>query len=119
MPQVLDKGSTYVDEICLALIRALQARCIPSSNPPIPENIEKYVIEVLDAELAGQIGDEQLSSEIRVDHALNVLRYYSNDMDALKSLAVSELKAGNYLIRQTNLEDVFLRATGRHLNDKQ
>ena len=83
------------------------------------QNIEKYVIEVLDAERAGQIGSEKLSDEIRVDRALNVIRYYSNDMEALKKLAASELKAGNYLIRQTNLEDVFLRATGRHLNDKQ
>lgn len=83
------------------------------------QNIEKYVIEVLDAERAGQIGSEKLSDEIRVDRALNVVRYYSNDMEALKKLAASELKAGNYLIRQTNLEDVFLRATGRHLNDKQ
>jgi lipooligosaccharide transport system ATP-binding protein len=83
------------------------------------ENIEQYVIEVLDAELAGHICDEKLSDRVRVDQALNVVRYYSDDMDALKSLAASELKAGNYLIRQTNLEDVFLRATGRHLNDKQ
>ena len=83
------------------------------------ENIERHVIEVLDAERAGQIGTEKLSDEIRVDRALNVVRYYSNNMEALKKLAASELKAGNYLIRQTNLEDVFLRATGRHLNDKQ
>ena len=83
------------------------------------ENIERHVIEVLDAERAGQIGTEQLSDEIRVDRALNVVRYYSNNMEALKKLAASELKAGNYLIRQTNLEDVFLRATGRHLNDEQ
>jgi len=83
------------------------------------QNIEKYVIEVLDAELTGQIGGEKLSNEIRVDQAPSVVRYYSNDMEALKKLAASELKAGNYLIRQTNLEDVFLKATGRHLNDKQ
>ncbi len=83
------------------------------------QNIEKYVIEVLDAELTGQIGGEKLSNEIRVDQALSVVLYYSNDMEALKKLAASELKAGNYLIRQTNLEDVFLKATGRHLNDKQ
>lgn len=85
----------------------------------IEQNIEKYVIEVLDVELAGQIGVEKLSDEIRVDRALNVVRYYANDMNALKILAASELKEGNYLIRQTNLEDVFLKATGRHLNDKQ
>jgi lipooligosaccharide transport system ATP-binding protein len=83
------------------------------------ENIEKHVIEVLDAELAGQVCNEKLSDRIRVDQALSVVRYYSNDMDALKSLAASEMQAGNYLIRQTNLEDVFLKATGRHLNDKQ
>ena len=77
------------------------------------------VIEVLDAEISGHLDGEKLSDEIRADRALNVVRYYCDDMDALKKLAAAELRAGNYLIRQTNLEDVFLKATGRYLNDKQ
>jgi len=114
----------YMEEafqLCNYMLIMHKGRRIMEGKPAelMEENIEEYVIEVLDAELAGQIGGEKLSDEIRVDRALNVVRYYSNDMEALKKLAASELKAGSYLIRQTNLEDVFLRATGRHLNDKQ
>ena len=114
----------YMEEafqLCNYMLIMHKGRRIMEGKPAelMEENIEEYVIEVLDAELAGQIGGEKLSDEIRVDRALNVVRYYSNDMEALKKLAASELKAGNYLIRQTNLEDVFLKATGRHLNDKQ
>jgi len=54
-----------------------------------------------------------------VDHSSEVVRYYCDDTDVLKDLAASHLKTDNYLIRQTNLEDVFLKATGRQLNDRQ
>ncbi|MDT8299932.1 MAG: ABC transporter ATP-binding protein [Sedimentisphaerales bacterium] len=81
------------------------------------ENIEKYVLEVFDTEAIDQ--DSMLENRIRVDHTPGVIRYHCDDIDVLKNLATSSLKAGNYHIRQTNLEDVFLRATGRQLNDKQ
>jgi lipooligosaccharide transport system ATP-binding protein len=114
----------YMEEafqLCNSMLIMHKGHKIMEGRPAalIEENIEKYVIEVLDAELVGKISDETLSNLIRVDHALNTVRYYCDDMDVLKSLAASQLEAGNYLIRQTNLEDVFLRATGRHLNDKQ
>jgi lipooligosaccharide transport system ATP-binding protein len=114
----------YMEEafqLCNRMLIMHKGRKIMEGGPAelMEENIEQYVVEVLDSELAGRIGEEQLSGKIRIDKALNVVRYYSNDMDALKNLAASQLNAGNYLIRQTNLEDVFLKATGRHLNDKQ
>ncbi|MHC4118022.1 MAG: ABC transporter ATP-binding protein [Planctomycetota bacterium] len=114
----------YMEEafqLCNRMLIMHKGRKIMEGKPAelMEENIEQYVVEVLDAELAGRIGDEQLSERIRIDKALNVVRYYSDDMDALKSLAASQLNEGNYLIRQTNLEDVFLKATGRHLNAKQ
>ena len=85
----------------------------------LDKGIEKHVIEVLDADSMNQITDNALLSRVRIDKAPDVLRYYSDDRDALKNLADSYLKGGNYLIRQTNLEDVFLKATGRQLDDKQ
>jgi lipooligosaccharide transport system ATP-binding protein len=85
----------------------------------LKENMEPYVLEVRDAESAAQIAPEKLSNRVRADHASGVMRYYSNEIDLLKDLAATHLKAGNYLIRQTNLEDVFLKATGRQLNDRQ
>jgi lipooligosaccharide transport system ATP-binding protein len=58
-------------------------------------------------------------NRVRADRGPDVMRYYSSQTDLLKELAATHLKAGNYLIRQTNLEDVFLKATGRQLNDRQ
>jgi lipooligosaccharide transport system ATP-binding protein len=83
------------------------------------DNIEKYVLEVFDAEDAHQVNDNMVGNNIRVDNTPGVTRYHCDDIDVLNNLATSRLKAGNYHIRQTNLEDVFLRATGRQLNDKQ
>ncbi len=112
----------YMEEafqLCNRLLIMHKGRKIMEGKPLelVEKNIEKYVVEVLDPEFDGQAGD--LSDRVRVDHALNVVRYYSDDMDSLNSLAGSQLKDGSYLLRQTNLEDVFLNATGRHLNDKQ
>ena len=53
----------------------------------------------------------------RIEDSPGVMRYYSNDINVLKNFSDSCLESGNFLIRQTNLEDVFLRATGRQLND--
>jgi lipooligosaccharide transport system ATP-binding protein len=85
----------------------------------VQENMEPYVLEVRDAESAGQIHPEKLPSNVRADQAPDVIRYYCSEIDSLKDMAAAHLKAGNYLIRQTNLEDVFLKATGRQLNDRQ
>jgi lipooligosaccharide transport system ATP-binding protein len=82
-------------------------------------NIEQYVLEVFDAEDVHQVKDDMLGDIIRVDSTPGVTRYHSDDLEGLRKLATSCLTAGNYHIRQANLEDVFLRATGRQLNDKQ
>jgi lipooligosaccharide transport system ATP-binding protein len=83
------------------------------------ENMEKFVLEVFDAEDDHEVNDDTILNNIRVDHTPGITRYHSDDIDALQNMATSFLKAGDYHIRQTNLEDVFLRATGRQLNDKQ
>jgi len=114
----------YMEEafqLCDRLLIMHKGRKIMEGRPKnlLKENMEPYVLEVRDAESAGEIHPEKLSNRVRADHAPNVMRYYSSEIDLLKDLAASHLKAGNYLIRQTNLEDVFLKATGRQLNDRQ
>jgi lipooligosaccharide transport system ATP-binding protein len=114
----------YMEEafqLCDRLLIMHKGRKIMEGKPGdlLDNSIEDYVIEVLEADSMSQIQDDALLSRIRMDKTLSVLRYYSDDMDTLKNLADSYLKGGNYLIRQTNLEDVFLKATGRQLNDKQ
>jgi lipooligosaccharide transport system ATP-binding protein len=114
----------YMEEafqICDNLLIMHKGRKIMEGKPGdlLEQGIEKYVIEVLDVDSTKQVNDSAVLSHIRIDRAPNVLRYYSDDRDALKYLADSFLKGGNYLVRQTNLEDVFLKATGRQLSDKQ
>ena len=128
--QLQKKGTTvlltthYMEEafqLCDRLIIMHKGEKIMEGRPEnlLKENMEPYVLEVRDAESGAPIAPEKLSNRIRADHAANVMRYYSDEIDLLKDLAATNLKAGNYLIRQTNLEDVFLKATGRQLNDRQ
>lgn len=114
----------YMEEafqLCDRLLIMHKGRNIMEGRPHelLEQNMEKYVLEVRDAELGRKIRAEMIPDGVRMDDALEIVRYYCNQIDALKEMAGSTLKAGNYLIRQTNLEDVFLKATGRGLNDKQ
>jgi len=114
----------YMEEafqLCDRLLIMHQGQKIMEGRPDhlLEENMEKFVLEVRDIESAGQIDPQSLPRRIRVDLARELTRYYCDDIEVLKDLADSRLKTGNYLIRQTNLEDVFLKATGRQLNDRQ
>jgi lipooligosaccharide transport system ATP-binding protein len=114
----------YMEEafqLCDNLLIMHKGQNIMSGSPKrlLEENMEQYVLEVFDAEYERPVEDEAALGNIRVDHTPGVTRYHCNDIEELKSLASSNLKAGNYVIRQTNLEDVFLRATGRQLNERQ
>ncbi|MGD8499420.1 MAG: ABC transporter ATP-binding protein [Phycisphaerales bacterium] len=114
----------YMEEafqLCDRLLIMHKGRKIMEGKPAdlVKKNIEKCVLEVRDADSDEQVHDNRLLSGVRVDHAPDVTRYYSNDAEALKNLAASCIKGGDYLIRHTNLEDVFLKATGRQLGDRQ
>jgi lipooligosaccharide transport system ATP-binding protein len=114
----------YMEEafqLCDRLIIMHKGQNIMEGSPEnlLKENMEPYVLEVRDAETAAQIDPEKLPAGVRADRGPDVMRYYSVRIDSLKDLAAAHLKAGNYLIRQTNLEDVFLKATGRQLNERQ
>jgi lipooligosaccharide transport system ATP-binding protein len=114
----------YMEEafqLCDRLLIMHKGQNIMEGTPHelVDKNIEKHVLEVRGTEPGREIQADRISPSVRADHALDTVRYYCDDIDVLKELAGSGLKAGGYLIRQTNLEDVFLRATGRQLNDKQ
>ena len=114
----------YMEEafqLCDRLLIMHKGQNIMEGTPSelLDKNIERYVLEVRNAEPGREIQADRIPHGVRADHALDTVRYYGDDMDALKELAGAGLKAGGYLIRQTNLEDVFLKATGRGLNDKQ
>ncbi len=57
-------------------------------------------------------------SVVRMDDSREPPMFYSNNPDNLKRLAEA-LEHGEYYLRQSNLEDLFLKATGRTLNERQ
>ena len=53
-----------------------------------------------------------------MEHGGEAVRFFSSDSRALRSL-VDQLGPGEYYVRETNLEDLFLRATGSSLNERR
>jgi lipooligosaccharide transport system ATP-binding protein len=84
----------------------------------LENNIERYVLEVQAAEPLQCLRDNDLAESVRAEHYQASTRLYSNDSDKLKMVA-DLIRGSAYYVRQSNLEDVFLKATGRTLNDKQ
>jgi lipooligosaccharide transport system ATP-binding protein len=82
------------------------------------KNIETYVLELPGGDSARAISGEGLSSQIRVDRFEGTTRLYCDSFDELKAVT-DQIEGSQYYLRQSNLEDVFLKATGRALNDKQ
>jgi lipooligosaccharide transport system ATP-binding protein len=113
----------YMDEayqLCDQLLIMHKGQNIMQGSPDelLTGKIEKFVLEIFDTSQQAPNKDSFDAGQIRLEHTPGVLRYYSGNIDALKNLSTG-LNSGNYLIRQTNLEDVFLSATGRGLNEKQ
>ncbi|MGA2092962.1 MAG: ATP-binding cassette domain-containing protein [Sedimentisphaerales bacterium] len=80
----------------------------------LERNIEKFVLELTGSHAISDFAD----TSIRIDRSEETTRLYSNDAEQLKHLA-AQLEGAHYYLRQTNLEDVFLKATGRELNERQ
>ncbi|OHD53612.1 MAG: hypothetical protein A2Y33_06735 [Spirochaetes bacterium GWF1_51_8] len=84
----------------------------------LSSHVESYVLEVINPEASAKIKSEALDHDARMDDTLSVVFYYSNDLGLLKRLS-EKLAPGDYMMRQSNLEDLFLKTTGRQLNDEQ
>jgi lipooligosaccharide transport system ATP-binding protein len=100
---IMDKGKRVLEDSPRRLLR---------------ENIEAYVLEVPITNGMPAVSESDLPSGVRADHAQAGMRFYAQDIDSLKGL-VDRLADHPYYLRQTTLEDVFLKATGRALNEKQ
>ncbi|MBN2443979.1 MAG: ABC transporter ATP-binding protein [Spirochaetales bacterium] len=79
----------------------------------IRNNIENYVLEIYDKE-NGNIGIGK--NDVRKEVAANRLLFYSDTFSFLEEIS-GLCKPGEYYLRQSNLEDVFLKNTGRNLNE--
>ncbi len=84
----------------------------------LEQNVEKFVLEITGSRQLETIADSDALQNVRVDRSQESLRLYSDDAQRLKQLA-GQLQGAHYYLRQANLEDVFLKATGRALNERQ
>ncbi len=112
----------YMEEafqICDQVLIMHKGREIMCDQPQnlLKHHIEKFVLEVTGSESIGIIDRKEFSQDVRVEKTEETTRLYSNDTEKLRALA-EKLEGAQYYLRQANLEDVFLRATGRRLDDK-
>jgi len=113
----------YMEEafqICDRVLIMHKGRKVLEDSPQrlLQDNIEAYVLEVPVTDGEPAVLQTRLPEGVRVDRAEGMVRFYADDVDDLKSVA-DQLSDGHYYLRQSTLEDVFLKATGRRLNEKQ
>ncbi|MCE5186342.1 MAG: ABC transporter ATP-binding protein [Planctomycetaceae bacterium] len=113
----------YMEEafqLCDRLIIMHRGENIMEGSPRqlVAENIEPYVLEVTDLQANPELRHQPLPAGVRLDLSGLTARYYAASFEALKSLGDQFTRAPHFL-RQTNLEDVFLKATGRMLDERQ
>ena len=113
----------YMEEafqICDRVLIMHKGRKVLENSPQrlLQDNIEAYVLEVPVTDGEPAVLQTRLPEGVRVDRAEGMVRFYADDVDDLKSVA-DQLSDGHYYLRQSTLEDVFLKATGRRLNEKQ
>jgi lipooligosaccharide transport system ATP-binding protein len=114
----------YMEEafqICDTVLIMDKGRKVLEDNPRVllRENIEAYVLEVPVINGTPMPSfQEDLPDGVRLDRAEGILRFYAEDIDSLKSV-VDRLSGSQYYVRQSTLEDVFLKTTGRTLNETQ
>jgi lipooligosaccharide transport system ATP-binding protein len=127
--QLKKRGTTilltthYMEEafqICDEVLIMHKGRKVMCDQPQnlLSQQVEKFVLEVTGAESINALDETELSPHVRIERAEETTRLYSNDTEKLRTLA-NKLQGAQYYLRQANLEDVFLRATGTGLDDKQ
>ena len=95
-----------------------QGEKVLEGNPKklLEEHMEKYVLEVSNKNSFGLI-EKAATKKIRKDRSSESMLLYNSDQGVLKGLS-DRLNPGDYFLRETNLEDLFLKLTGRELNEE-
>ncbi len=84
-------------------------------------HMERHVLEVTNAARASRVDaalDNGNGDDIRVERSAERALYYGNALAPLED-AARQLDFGEYVLRPANLEDLFLKTTGRQLNELQ
>jgi len=127
--QLKKKGLTilltthYMEEafqLCDTILIMDRGRKIIEGAPAVllRENIEPFVLEIHHDSMIKRMKDADRLSGIRLDNAHDRPLFYSHQFESLKTIA-DRLTPDQYYLRQSNLEDLFLKLTGRELNADQ
>jgi lipooligosaccharide transport system ATP-binding protein len=124
----------YMEEafaLCDTILIMDKGRGVMRGSPAqlLEQNVEKFVLEITGSSSFDAITDSDILQTVRVDRTEETMRLYSDDAERLKQLAAQLSAFGetspmggqgaHYYLRQANLEDVFLKTTGRTLNERQ
>jgi len=107
----------YMEEafqICDDLIIMNKGEKVMQGPPAhlIDTHIETYVLELLNTkEKAFHAGDG-----VRVEVMNSRMLLYADDFETIRQIS-DRFRAGDFILRQSNLEDVFLKITGRKLHE--
>ncbi len=113
----------YMEEafqLCDRLVIMDKGRVVLEGVPQdlVEETVERYALESYELGADDTCAQAPLPSSVRVESSQQSTRLFSDEMDDLKT-AAEILGLGRFHLRQSNLEDVFLRTTGRSLNAQQ
>lgn len=117
---IMDKGSAILEgEPRTLLERELEPFVLEIKNPRVVQDLDLFFFG--DSSEATDPGVEQKAAgkdSIRKEEYPERAFYFGRDLGRLND-AVRSLSPRDYHIRQINLEDLFLKATGRQLNELQ
>lgn len=108
----------YMEEafqLCDRLIIMHEGKKVLEGPPDelIRKHMEQYVLEIMNPEKAKEINPP---AEIRMERTFSRSLIYSDHLKVLEQLTAGFQK-GDYSLRQSNLEDLYLKTTGRRLNE--
>jgi lipooligosaccharide transport system ATP-binding protein len=113
----------YMEEafqICDDVLIMDKGMRVMQGNPRrlVAENIEPFVLEFFSKQAFESLRSSLPDQCTRIDESAGRVRVYSCDESGINALA-AKLKPGEYFVRPSNLEDLFLKTTGSLLNEQQ
>lgn len=113
----------YMDEayqLCDTILIMDKGRKAVEGHPQelLDRHIEHYVLEIVNPGAGRKPADAPVPEGVRADLSQERPVFYSNEAHVLRRIS-KNLQHGEYHLRESNLEDLFLKLTGRGLNELQ
>jgi lipooligosaccharide transport system ATP-binding protein len=113
----------YMEEafqICDSVLIMNKGESVMEGNPQrlVADHIEPFVLEIFKKEAFAAVSNSIPPECTRIDDTTDIVRIYSCNQSGLQEMG-KLLKPGDFFLRQSNLEDLFIKTTGSALNVNQ